>query len=87
LILKHLFVRPVSSFGQETFIGADGIFTTLLKHIPEASLEGELDSELVATRKTSKNPRIGHIRKKIQSLLVADVWLANCPNGTYKLFC
>jgi transposase-like protein len=65
------FVRQASEQlrSGKPFTGADGVFTPLLKHILEASLEGELDSHLEDTRKTSRNRRNGHTRKNIQSSL------------------
>ena len=51
------------------FTGSEGVFTPLLKHILEASLEGELDSHLKETRKGSRNRRNGHTQKNIQSSL------------------
>ncbi|HYK45146.1 MAG TPA: IS256 family transposase, partial [Parafilimonas sp.] len=44
-------------------VGRDGVFTPLLKHLIEASLEGELDAHLQDTRKLQKNRRNGHGRK------------------------
>src|SRR3974390_3880419 len=65
------FVRQASEQlkAGNPFTGADGVFTPLLKHILEASLEGELDAHLDDTRKKAKNRRNGHARKNIQSSL------------------
>ena len=65
------FVRQASEQlrSGKPFTGADGVFTPLLKHILEASLEGELDNHLEETRQPSKNRRNGHGRKNIQSSL------------------
>lgn len=50
-------------------VGAEGVFTPLLKRVIEASLEGELDEHLKATKKQSPNRRNGHTQKNIQSSL------------------
>ena len=50
-------------------VGAEGVFTPLLKKIIEASLEGELDTHLSRTRIVENNKRNGHNRKNIQSPL------------------
>lgn len=50
-------------------VGAEGIFTSLLKRVLEASLEGELDQHLKETKKEGSNRRNGHTRKNIQSSL------------------
>ncbi len=50
-------------------IGADGVFTPLLKQIIESSLEGELDVHLKQTKPTTKNRRNGHTGKNLQSSL------------------
>lgn len=65
------FVRQASEQlrSGKPFTGAEGVFTPLLKHILEASLEGELDNHLEETRQPSKNRRNGHGRKNIQSSL------------------
>lgn len=65
------FVREASEQlrSGKPFTGSDGVFTPLLKHILEASLEGELDNHLKETRKQEKNRRNGHARKNIQSSL------------------
>jgi len=47
--------------------GPDGVFTPLLKMVLEASLEGELEEHLSATRKGGKNRRNGHTQKNVQS--------------------
>jgi putative transposase len=48
-------------------VGADGVFTPLLKKVIEASLEGELDDHLKG--KKGSNRRNGHTQKNIQSSL------------------
>lgn len=48
-------------------VGADGVFTPLLKRVIEASLEGELDDHLKG--KKGSNRRNGHTHKNIQSSL------------------
>lgn len=65
------FIRQASEElrSGKPFTGKDGVFTPLLKHILEASLEGELDSHLQETRKATKNRRNGHTQKNIQSSL------------------
>ena len=50
-------------------VGAEGVFTPLLKRVIEASLEGELDEHLQDSKKHIANRRNGHTRKKIQSSL------------------
>jgi transposase-like protein len=50
-------------------VGAEGVFTPLLKRVIEASLEGELDDHLKDTKKEGKNRRNGHTQKNIQSSL------------------
>ena len=50
-------------------VGRDGVFTPLLKHLIEASLEGELDAHLDKTRKSQKNRRNGHGTKNLSSPL------------------
>lgn len=49
--------------------GKDGIFTPLLKHVLEASLEGELDGHLQESRRPEKNRRNGHTPKNLKSSL------------------
>jgi transposase-like protein len=65
------FIRQASEQlrSGKPFTGQDGVFTPLLKHILEASLEGELDEHLQETRKGARNRRNGHTRKNIQSSL------------------
>ncbi len=55
-------------FGKP-LVGADGVFTPLLKKVIEASLEGELDDHLKESKKRDKNRRNGHTQKNIQSSL------------------
>lgn len=50
-------------------VGADGVFTPLLKRVIEASLEGEIDQHLKEEKKGGKNRRNGHTQKNIQSSL------------------
>jgi transposase-like protein len=50
-------------------VGRDGVFTPLLKHLIEASLEGELDAHLSETREKQKNRRNGHGTKNLSSPL------------------
>ncbi len=50
-------------------VGAEGVFTPLLKRVIEASLEGELDEHLQDSKKHISNRRNGHTRKNIQSSL------------------
>jgi putative transposase len=50
-------------------VGAEGVFTPLLKRVIEASLEGELDAHLKAGKKAGGNRRNGHTQKNIQSSL------------------
>ncbi|MCW3074472.1 MAG: transposase [Flaviaesturariibacter sp.] len=50
-------------------VGAEGVFTPLLKRVIEASLEGELEEHLRETRKQGGNRRNGHTQKNIQSSL------------------
>jgi putative transposase len=50
-------------------VGAEGVFTPLLKRVIEASLEGELDQHLKETKKQGSNRRNGHTQKNIQSSL------------------
>jgi transposase-like protein len=50
-------------------VGAEGVFTPLLKRVIEASLEGELDEHLKGTKKQGSNRRNGHTHKNIQSSL------------------
>jgi transposase-like protein len=67
------------------FTGSDGVFTPLLKHILEASLEGELDAHLSETRKTEKNRRNGHAQKNIQSSLGGfDIFSPRYRNSTFE---
>lgn len=48
-------------------VGAEGVFTPLLKRVIEASMEGELDDHL--KDKKDNNRRNGHTQKNIQSSL------------------
>jgi transposase-like protein len=67
------------------FTGSEGVFTPLLKHILEASLEGELDAHLSETRKAEKNRRNGHARKNIQSSLGGfDIFSPRDRNATFE---
>jgi transposase-like protein len=50
-------------------VGAEGVFTPLLKKVLEASLEGELDEHLKNSKKSGRNRRNGHTQKNIQSSL------------------
>lgn len=51
-------------------VGAEGVFTPLLKKVIEASLEGELDDHLKLGKKVGGgNRRNGHTQKNIQSSL------------------
>ncbi|MEJ7671264.1 MAG: hypothetical protein WKF59_00700 [Chitinophagaceae bacterium] len=50
-------------------VGAEGVFTPLLKRVIEASLEGELADHLKDSKKEGKNRRNGHTQKNIQSSL------------------
>src|SRR5215218_11290252 len=66
------------------FTGAEGVFTPLLKHILEASLEGELDAHLRQTRKPQSNRRNGHAQKNIQSSLGGfDIFSPRDRNATF----
>lgn len=67
------------------FTGSDGVFTPLLKHILEASLEGELDNHLKQTRQGSKNRRNGHTQKNIQSSLGGfEIFSPRDRNATFE---
>lgn len=67
------------------FTGSEGVFTPLLKHILEASLEGELDAHLSETRKVEKNRRNGHAQKNIQSSLGGfDIFSPRDRNATFE---
>jgi transposase-like protein len=50
-------------------VGAEGVFTPLLKRVIEASLEGELEQHLKESKKEVSNRRNGHTQKNIQSSL------------------
>lgn len=50
-------------------VGAEGVFTPLLKRVIEASLEGELEQHLQESKKEVSNRRNGHTQKNIQSSL------------------
>jgi len=65
--------------------GTDGIFTPLLKKILESSLEGELDSHLEESRKSSGNRRNGKGRKNIQSSLGGfEIFSPRDRNSTFE---
>lgn len=53
----------------KSLVGAEGVFTPLLKRVIEASLEGELDEHLKESKKQGSNRRNGHTQKNIQSSL------------------
>lgn len=66
-------------------VGADGVFTPLLKRVIEASLEGELDQHLQSADKQEKNRRNGHTRKNIQSSLGGfDIYSPRDRNATFE---
>jgi putative transposase len=66
-------------------VGAQGVFTPLLKRILEASLEGELDAHLQQTRKPEKNRRNGSKRKNIQSPLGGfEIFSPRDRNATFE---
>ncbi|TCJ17088.1 IS256 family transposase, partial [Flaviaesturariibacter flavus] len=50
-------------------VGAEGVFTPLLKRVIEASLEGEMDEHLKEKKRPGGNRRNGHTQKNIQSSL------------------
>jgi transposase-like protein len=66
-------------------VGRDGVFTPLLKHLIEASLEGELDAHLQDTRKLQKNRRNGHGRKNLLSPLGGfEIFSPRDRNATFE---
>jgi transposase-like protein len=65
--------------------GTDGIFTPLLKKILESALDGELDSHLEESRKSSGNRRNGKGRKNIQSSLGGfEIFSPRDRNSTFE---
>lgn len=52
----------------QPLVGAEGIFTPLLKRVIEASLESELDQHLKETKKVDTTGAMG-IRKKYSKLV------------------
>jgi len=66
-------------------IGKEGVFTPLLKHFVESSLEGELDAHLTETRKSDQNRRNGGKRKTLQSPLGGfEVFAPRDRNATFQ---
>jgi len=66
-------------------VGRDGVFTPLLKHLIEASLEGELDAHLGDTRKSQKNRRNGHGTKNLSSPLGGfEIFSPRDRNATFS---
>ena len=64
-------------------VGADGVFTPLLKKVIEASLEGELDEHLKG--KKGVNRRNGHTQKNIQSSLGGfDIFSPRDRNASFE---
>lgn len=64
-------------------VGAEGVFTPLLKKVIEASLEGELDEHLKG--KKGINRRNGHTQKNIQSSLGGfDIFSPRDRNATFE---
>lgn len=64
-------------------VGAEGVFTPLLKKVIEASLEGELDEHLKG--KKGVNRRNGHTQKNIQSSLGGfDIFSPRDRNATFE---
>lgn len=51
----------------DSMMGADGIFTPLLKRLIEAAMEAEMDVHMDTTRKSNKNRRNGHGAKNLKS--------------------
>jgi len=69
----------------KAMVGRDGVFTPLLKHLIEASLEGELDAHLQDTRKLQKNRRNGHGRKNLLSPLGGfEIFSPRDRNATFE---
>lgn len=57
-------------YAGKPLMGEGGIFTPLLKHFLEATLEGELSSHLQEERaKSNSNRRNGHVKKEVRSSL------------------
>ena len=66
-------------------VGRDGVFTPLLKHLIEATLEGELDAHLHDTRKLQQNRRNGHGRKNLLSPLGGfEIFSPRDRNATFE---
>ncbi len=66
-------------------VGAEGVFTPLLKRVIEASLEGELADHLKDSKKEGKNRRNGHTRKNIQSSLGGfDIFSPRDRNASFE---
>lgn len=66
-------------------VGADGVFTPLLKKVIEASLEGELDDHLQSCKKVTGNRRNGHTQKNIQSSLGGfDIFSPRDRNASFE---
>ena len=64
-------------------VGAEGVFTPLLKRVIEASLEGELDDHLKG--KKGSNRRNGHTHKNIQSSLGGfDIFSPRDRNASFE---
>ena len=64
-------------------VGAEGVFTPLLKRVIEASLEGELDDHL--KERKNKNRRNGHTQKNIQSSLGGfDIFSPRDRNASFE---
>jgi putative transposase len=69
----------------DSMIGEGGIFTPLLKRLIEAAMEGELDSHLNQTRKSSKNRRNGHGAKNLKSPLGGfEISAPRDRNGSFE---
>jgi putative transposase len=66
-------------------VGAEGVFTPLLKRVIEASLQGELDAHLKAGKKPGGNRRNGHTQKNIQSSLGGfDIFSPRDRDATFE---
>jgi transposase-like protein len=66
-------------------VGAEGVFTPLLKRVIEASLEGELADHLKDSKKEGKNRRNGHTKKNIQSSLGGfDIFSPRDRNASFE---
>jgi len=66
-------------------VGAEGVFTPLLKKVLEASLEGEIDNHLIESKKQGKNRRNGHTQKNIQSSLGGfDIFSPRDRNASFE---